>query len=68
MSNLSLHIDAPFLSFEEYARRTGTTVDNVRYLVREGRLPIRPKCRPQERPYINMLALMKEASELCLVS
>lgn len=68
MSNLSLHIDAPFLSYEEYARHTGTTVDNVRYLVREGRLPIRPKFKPQERPYINMLALMKEASELCLAS
>jgi hypothetical protein len=33
----------------------------VRNLAREGRLPIRKKTRPQEKPFINMLALIKEA-------
>lgn len=65
MSGLTISIDTPFLTFEEYARRTGTTTDNVRYQVRHGRLPIKPKTKPKETPYINMLALMKEAHELC---
>ncbi|MCL1050360.1 DNA-binding protein [Shewanella abyssi] len=64
MSNFTYQIDAPFISFEEYARRAGIQPSAVRAQVREGRLPIRPKLKPQERPFINMLALAKEAAEL----
>lgn len=49
------------MSYEEYARLTGIPVATVRNLVRDGRLPIRAKLKPQEKPFINMLALIKEA-------
>jgi hypothetical protein len=68
MSNLTLHIDAPYISYEEYARRTGIPVGAIRKLVAEGRLPIRPKLKAQERPFINMLALAKEAADLAHAS
>tara|TARA_R110002033_G_scaffold159416_1_gene195695 strand:- start:319 stop:519 length:201 start_codon:yes stop_codon:yes gene_type:complete len=63
MSNFTFQIDAPFISSEEYARRVGLTSRAVRGLISEGRLPIRKKLKPQERPFINMLALAKEAAD-----
>lgn len=65
MNNITINIDAPFLPYAAYAARTGTTVDNVRYLVRVGKLPIRPKQSPKEDPMINMVALFAEAAALC---
>lgn len=65
MSNITISLDAPFLRYAEYAKRTGTTVDNVRYLVRIGKLPIRPKQTAKEDPMINMVALFAEAAALC---
>ncbi|MCS6258834.1 MULTISPECIES: DNA-binding protein [Shewanella] len=64
MSLITISVDAPFLSYAEYARRTHTTVDNVRYLVRIGKLPIRPKDTPKGHPQINMVALLAEAAAL----
>ena len=61
MSSSAFQIAAPFVSYEEYARLAGIPVATVRNLAREGRLPIRKKTRPQEKPFINMLALIKEA-------
>jgi hypothetical protein len=66
MSTSAFQIATPFVSYEEYSRLTGTPVATVRNLVRSGRLPIRKKTKPQEKPYINMLALMKEASDQAL--
>ncbi|MCW3171247.1 DNA-binding protein [Shewanella subflava] len=63
MSRYVYQIAAPFVSYEEYARLTGVPVATVRNLVRTGRLPIRAKAVPQEKPFINMLALIKEADE-----
>lgn len=65
MNNIVLQISAPYVSFEEYARISGVPVSSVRHMVREGRLPIRAKYKPQEKPFINMLALISEASEQC---
>jgi hypothetical protein len=63
MSQFTFQIDAPFVSSEEYARRVGISVRAVRGLISDGRLPIRKKLKPNERPYINMLAIAKEAAE-----
>jgi predicted DNA-binding transcriptional regulator AlpA len=64
MSHFTFQIDAPFVSSEEYARRVGISVRTVRTLISDGRLPIRKKLKPQERPFINMLAVAKEAADL----
>lgn len=61
MSRSAYQIAAPYVSYEEYARLSGIPVATVRNLVRDGRLPIRAKVKPQEKPFINMLALIKEA-------
>lgn len=63
MSTVIVNIDTPVLSYEEFARRTGTTVDNVRYLVRHGRLPCMPKTNARHTPYINMVALHQMAQQ-----
>ncbi|WP_108944117.1 DNA-binding protein [Shewanella halifaxensis] len=64
MSNFTLQIDTPYISCEEYARRSGIKLRTVRTLISDGRLPIRPKTKSKERPFINMIALMKEAKDL----
>ncbi|WP_417762211.1 DNA-binding protein [Shewanella sp.] len=63
MSNLTLHIDSPVLTYEEFGRRTGMSIHLIRKMVSEGRLPIVPKRKPKDTPFINMLALSRAASE-----
>lgn len=63
MSNITLQFDTPFLSYEEYARRTGCSIHLVRRHVREGKLPIKPKATEKETPFINMVALTRAAAE-----
>lgn len=59
---INLYISEPYLPVEEYARRTGESVDAVRGQIRRGRLPIREKKNPKDRVYINMTALHIEAA------
>lgn len=68
MNTFAVQIAAPYVSFEEYARLSGIPLATVRHLAREGRLPIRPKNKPQEKPFINMLALIKEADQQVYIS
>ncbi|NRD73230.1 DNA-binding protein [Shewanella sp. VB17] len=68
MTRSAYQIASPFVSFEEYSRLSGVPINTIRCMVREGRLPIRTKLKPQEKPLINMLALMREADEQCLVA
>ena len=60
--NILVLVSEPYLPVEEYARRTGQSVDAVRGQIRRGRLPIRPKLHPKDRVYINMTALHLEAA------
>lgn len=68
MTTIAYQIPSPYVSFEEYSRLSGIPVRSIRGMVSDGRLPIRPKVKPQEKPLINMLALMREADEQCLVA
>ncbi len=63
MNQSSFQVVTPYVTFEEYSRISGLTLNTIRHLVREGSLPIRPKLKPKEKPFINMLALLKEADE-----
>lgn len=54
-------VSEPFLPVEEYARRTGETVDSVRGQIRRGNLPIKHKKNAKDRVYINMTALHLQA-------
>ena len=64
MSQIAYQIASPFVAYDEFSRVTGIPLNTVRAMVREGRLPIRPKARPKDKPLINMLALANEAAEL----
>jgi len=70
MSNqLILSIPAPILTYQEYARLQGLTVQCVASAVFAGKLPVyTPPCSPNENParvkkYINMIALYAEAAK-----
>ena len=43
MTAFTVQMDTPYLSFEEYARRTGVSLHLVRRQAGEGKLPIRTK-------------------------
>ncbi len=62
-TDIQLVVAEPFLPLEEYARRTGETVDSVRGQIRRGKLPIRRKQHARDRVYINMTALHLQAIE-----
>ena len=59
---MNVVIDTPYLSVEEYARRTGMTERSVRERCIKGQLPVR-KRRDGERFFVNNALLMKEALE-----
>ena len=61
MSSFAIQIAAPYISVDEYARVTGIPAETVKKMIRDGRVPIRPKDKPKEKPLINVLALMQEA-------
>ncbi|WP_413485429.1 DNA-binding protein [Shewanella baltica] len=64
MSELVLHIGAPFITYQQYAAMSGLSLNKIQDLAREGRLPIMPKAKATETPLINMVALTKQASQL----
>lgn len=68
MANFTVQIDTPCLSAQEYARRTGTTLNQVRRMIYDGRLPVMPKRSPKETPFINMIALAKAAADIPFVA
>lgn len=61
MNGLSLQIASPYVSVEEFARIAGMPTETVRTMIKDGRLPIRPKNKNRQKPLINLVALMREA-------
>lgn len=61
MTTFTVQMDTPYLSFEEYARRAGISLHLVRRQASEGKLPLRAKTKPKDKPFINMVALYQEA-------
>ncbi|WP_019615116.1 hypothetical protein [Psychromonas ossibalaenae] len=59
--NMTLSFGPPLLSLEEYARRTGITIDSVRNQIIKGQLPFIQHGTRGTR-YINMVQL----TQLCL--
>jgi hypothetical protein len=60
---IKILVSEPFLPVEEYARRTGETVDSIRGQIRRGKIPIKQKQHAKDRVYINMTALHMQAIE-----
>ncbi|MCS6101382.1 DNA-binding protein [Shewanella baltica] len=64
MSELVLHIGAPFITYQQYAAMSGLSLNKIQDMARQGQLPIAPKVRPKDTPLINMVALTKQANQL----
>lgn len=60
--NINLVISEPYITVEEFCRRTGYKEGTVRQMYRENRLPIRKKEGVNGLIEINMVALTIEAA------
>lgn len=60
--NLNFVISEPFISLDEYCRRTGICLRTARQMCKENRLPIRKKEGVNSLIEVNMLALIVEAA------
>ncbi|GKV97301.1 hypothetical protein PEC301877_18540 [Pectobacterium carotovorum subsp. carotovorum] len=60
--NITITIPTPYLPLDEYCRITGTPIGTARDMVRDGRLPIKPKGdKPRALVEVNMAALTVRA-------
>ncbi|EOZ3162238.1 regulator [Yersinia enterocolitica] len=67
--NITIIIPTPYLPIEEYCRLHGMPISTARDMVRDGRLPIKPKGdKPKASVEINMAALTVRALSECNIS
>ncbi|KYP88488.1 regulator [bacteria symbiont BFo1 of Frankliniella occidentalis] len=66
--SINLVITEPYITIEEFCRRTGYKEGTVRQMYRENRLPIRKKQGPAGLIEINMVALTIEAAAGCEIT
>ncbi len=66
--SINLVVSEPFITLDEFCRRTGYKVSYARQMIRENRLPIRKKAGVNSLIEINMFALTMEAAQGCEVS
>ena len=59
---INIQLDAPYITPNEYARRSGLTIRSVKHLISKGLLPIVPKNDGREITLINLIALAEQAS------
>lgn len=68
MLSYSPALSVPFVTFEEYSRATGMPLPTIRDYVRKGRIIIKAKQLPREKPLINLIAMheiaVREALEV----
>ncbi len=53
---------SPYVTYEEYSRITGLPMGTIRQFVTEGRVIIKPKDKPRDKPLINMVAMHEMAA------
>lgn len=66
--SINLVVSEPFITLDEFCRRTGYKPGYVRQMIRENRLPIRKKAGVNSLIEINMFALTMEAAQGCEIS
>lgn len=66
--SINLVISEPYITVEEFCRRTGYKEGTVRQMYRENRLPIRRKGGINALIEINMVALTIEAAAGCEIT
>ena len=58
---IAIQVDAPYLHYKEYARRTGQSDSAVYRQCYDGKLPTRPRDNKRVPFEVNMALLMKQA-------
>ncbi|HGG8722481.1 TPA: helix-turn-helix transcriptional regulator [Enterobacter cloacae] len=66
--SINLVVSEPFITLDEFCRRTGYKPSYARQMIRENRLPIRKKVGVNSLIEINMFALTMEAAQGCEVT
>ena len=66
--SINLVVSEPFITLDEFCRRTGYKPSYARQMIREGRLPIRKKENANGLVEVNMFALTMEAAQGCEVA
>lgn len=66
--SINLVVSEPFITLDEFCRRTGYKQSYARQMIRENRLPIRKKTGVNSLIEINMFALTMEAAQGCEVT
>ncbi|WP_047706759.1 hypothetical protein [Plesiomonas sp. ZOR0011] len=60
--SINLVVSEPFVTLDEFCRRTGYKPSYARQMIRENRLPIRKKAGVNSLVEVNMFALTMEAA------
>ncbi|AWR67417.1 MULTISPECIES: hypothetical protein [Enterobacteriaceae] len=66
--SINLVVSEPYITLDEFCRRTGYKLSYARQMIREGRLPIRKKENANGLVEVNMFALTMEAAQGCEVA
>ena len=66
--SINLVVSEPYITLDEFCRRTGYKLSYARQMVREGRLPIRKKEGANSLVEVNMFALTMEAAQVCEIA
>lgn len=66
--NINLVVSEPYITLDEFCRRSGYKLSYARQMIREGRLPIRKKQGLNSLIEVNMFALTMEAAQGCEIT
>lgn len=66
--SINLVVSEPYVTLDEFCRRTGYKRTYARQMIREGRLPIRKKEGLNSLIEVNMFALTVEAAQSCEIT
>ncbi|PIJ46365.1 regulator [Tatumella sp. OPLPL6] len=66
--SINLVISEPYITLDEFCRRTGYKITYARQMIKENRLPIRKKEGVNSLIEVNMFALTIEAAQGCEVT
>ncbi len=59
---INIQLDTPFVTKDEYKRRTGLPMGTINSQLNNGKIPILPRKSPKEKVLINLIALAKQAA------
>ncbi|MGF1761028.1 hypothetical protein L4D76_24510 [Photobacterium sagamiensis] len=62
MLSFQVVINAPYMTYDEYARFSGLTIRTIREWANEGKLIVKAKTKNRETPMVNVIAMTEMAT------